>query len=685
LSNRPALTSPAHNKFAIFSKFAPPPEQTLVENDVNFQSNARLDLPKHERDAPQVVCGVPSRLASASVLRTPKFENMNLAALLIPPSLDAKQALRLRRLGLAALSYALTVPVLALTWAFGVLPAAAALGTASAYLAINLGLYAVIRSGLNLRFDDPSLTRFQILTAITAVMYVVYQLDDGRGLALFSCFVVFAFGVFRLDSREFRVITLYTLAAYAFVLDLLMYLRPRAIHDVRLEWMSWLMLAVLLPSFAIVGGRINTLRRKLHESDLRFRHLTEMSSDFYWESDAEHRLTLLNSGGRARGVPVFQRSARLGERRWEIPYVSPDEAGWQAHRAALDAHRPFRDFEFSRLGPKGAERFVSISGDPVFDESGAFKGYRGVGADITARRLAEQALRESVEQLRLFADNAPAMTVSWDENLRCRFANKVFTEFFGLDAGDIIGKHVREVLGEDVYQEIEGHFAQVLRGHPVTYQRTRKLQNGELRYIEVKLIPHIGDQGKVLGCFALTTDITEHKLTEERIQRVAHHDSLTGLPNRVLFNDRLQQAISLAKRDSRQFALLYLDLDRFKPVNDSLGHAAGDELLQAVAARIRHQVRESDTVARVGGDEFTVILPDIAGRKEVETVARKIIAAVAVPLQLASQKQIIDIGTSIGIAIYPSDGGDADVLVKAADAAMYGAKQVGSSFLFCAD
>ena len=210
----------------------------------------------------------------------------------------------------------------------------------------------------------------------------------------------------------------------------------------------------------------------------------------------------------------------------------------------------------------------------------------------------------------------------------------------------------------------------------------RKLANGESRYLEIKLLPHIGDQGKVLGCFAVTTDITEHKLTEERIQRVAHHDSLTGLPNRLLFNDRLDQAISLAKRDSRQFALLYLDLDKFKPVNDTLGHTAGDELLKGVAARIRHQVRESDTVARVGGDEFTVILPDIARREDAETVAKKIIAALATPFQLGSQKQSVDIGTSIGIAVYPADARDADALVKAADAAMYSAKQVGSSFRF---
>jgi diguanylate cyclase (GGDEF)-like protein len=210
------------------------------------------------------------------------------------------------------------------------------------------------------------------------------------------------------------------------------------------------------------------------------------------------------------------------------------------------------------------------------------------------------------------------------------------------------------------------------------------MPNGESRYLEVRLLPHIGNQGKVLGCFSVTTDITEHKLTQERIQRVAHHDSLTGLPNRLLFDDRLNQAISLAKRNSRQFALLYLDLDRFKPVNDTLGHTAGDELLKAVATRIRRQVRESDTVARVGGDEFIVILPDIAGREEAETVARKIVAVLATPFQLGSQKQSVDIGTSIGIAVYPADARDADALVKAADAAMYRAKQAGNSVRFCA-
>jgi len=295
-------------------------------------------------------------------------------------------------------------------------------------------------------------------------------------------------------------------------------------------------------------------------------------------------------------------------------------------------------------------------------------------------RRAAGVIRAQSEEVRLFADNVPAMAASWDENQYCRFANKAYAEFFGFTVETILGKHLREVVGAEAYREFENHSVQMLNGYPFTYERTHKLQNGESRNLEIKFLPQIGDHGKFLGGFAVTTDITEHKLAEERIQHVAHHDSLTGLPNRLLFNDRLNQAISLAKRDARQIALLFIDLDKFKAVNDTLGHAAGDELLKRVAAKILRQIRESDTVARVGGDEFTVILPDIARREQAETVAGKIIAALAAPFQFGSRKQSVEIGTSIGIAFYPADARDASALVKAADAAMYSAKQAGSSF-----
>jgi diguanylate cyclase (GGDEF)-like protein/PAS domain S-box-containing protein len=292
-------------------------------------------------------------------------------------------------------------------------------------------------------------------------------------------------------------------------------------------------------------------------------------------------------------------------------------------------------------------------------------------------------LQISEEELRLFADNVPVMTAAFDGNLYCSFSNRHYAEYFGFSASDIIGRHLSGIIGKAVYTEFEGHFAKVIQGHPVTYQRKHTLPNGQLCDLEVKLVPKLIADGQVTGCFVVTTDITEHKLVAERIQSIAHHDSLTGLPNRLLFSDRLNHAMSLAKRDTCQFALLFLDLDKFKPVNDTFGHAIGDELLKGVAGRIRSEVRESDTVARVGGDEFVVILPDISTREMAEAVARKIIVALAMPFQLGAQKQIVEVGASIGIAIYPADASDADGLIKAADAAMYSAKQVGGSYRSC--
>jgi len=473
---------------------------------------------------------------------------LNLGAALMPASLGAAQVLRLRRLALAALTYVLSMALVTVGWKFDLLPASATLEIGMGFAAINLGLYAAFRSGFNLRFADASLTLFQILAGISILMYIVYNMNDGRNLALIGCFVVFQFGIFRLKSREFTLVTLYTLAAYALVINLLMHLRPEAIHDVRKEWMSWLLLAGFLPVFSIVGGQVSALRRRM---------------------------------------------------------------------------------------------------------------------------------RDSARQLRLFADNIPAMTVSWDENLRCRFASKDYVAFFS-PASDIVeGRLLQEILGERVYRENERSFTRALQGHLVAYERIHELPNAESRHLAIKLLPHFGDQGKVAGFFSVITDITEYKLTEARIQQVAHHDSLTGLPNRLLFNDRLDQAISLAKRDSRQFALLYLDLDKFKPVNDTLGHTAGDQLLKGVAARLRHLLRESDTLSRVGGDEFIVILPDIAGREVAETVVRKVVSALAAPFLLGDPKHSIEIGASIGISVYPADGNSADALVKAADNAMYTAKQSG--------
>jgi diguanylate cyclase (GGDEF)-like protein/PAS domain S-box-containing protein len=600
---------------------------------------------------------------------------MNAAVGLAPGLILPNQALRLRRFGLASSSYALATALMAIAWALGKVPGSTLLEAAGAFVASNAILYAVIRSGFNLRFGEPSLTRVQIVVAITILMYIVYHMDDGRSVALFGCFIVFLFGIFRLDTREFTAVTLYTLAAHALVILLLIRFRPDAIGDPRGELLSWLGLAVFLPCFVIIGAQINALRREMRASRRAIGALTQMASDYYWQTDADHRFTgRKSSDSISEKASMFRQGPQMGQRRWEIPYLSPDEAGWRTHRADLDAHRPFRGFELSRTGSDGTERHMSVSGDPVFDDAGLFHGYRGVATDITARKRTEKALRDSAEALRVFADSVPAMTASWDYDLRCRFVNRQFAQYFGLAERDPVGRGMRELAGEEIHAEIAQHFARVLEGHPVTYRRTHAPPDGDARYLEVKLMPQFGAQGQVLGCFEVTTDITDHKLAMQRIQRVADHDALTGLPNKLLFADRLEHAVALARSESRSFAVLYVDLDGFKQVNDALGHAAGDEVLRQVAARIRGQVRESDTVARVGGDEFTVILPGVADRHVAEALAVKVARALGWQFELAGCEGV-HVGGSVGAALYPADGTNAGELVAAADAAMYRAKQ----------
>jgi diguanylate cyclase (GGDEF)-like protein/PAS domain S-box-containing protein len=373
----------------------------------------------------------------------------------------------------------------------------------------------------------------------------------------------------------------------------------------------------------------------------------------------------------AHGLPSLPTLARFNAMRGDYGPGDPEEISARA----VERARKMEPHTIERTRPNGT--VLEIRGTPL-----PHGGFVTMYTDITERKRTEKALRDSVEQLRMFADNIPSMTVSWDEKLCCRFANKRFAEFFGFAVESLPGRHLREVIGAEAFGDSEGHFAQALRGHPAAYQRTHRLANGESRYIEVKLLPHVADDGRILGCYAVTTDITDQQQAAERIRHLAHHDSLTGLPNRLLFSDRLAQAISLARRDASRFALFYLDLDRFKPVNDTLGHDAGDELLRNAAHRIRQQVRGSDTVARVGGDEFTVILHDIGSRENIATVAEKIIATLAQPFQLGGQNQEVGIGSSIGIAIYPDDAQDHDTLVKLADAAMYKAKAQRSSFRF---
>ncbi|MFO0752878.1 MAG: EAL domain-containing protein [Thermodesulfovibrionales bacterium] len=285
-----------------------------------------------------------------------------------------------------------------------------------------------------------------------------------------------------------------------------------------------------------------------------------------------------------------------------------------------------------------------------------------------------EKLRESERSKQLIIDSVPALIAYVDSGQRYLFVNRQFAAYYHLPAAEILGRQVSEVLGETLYRAIKEHITAALAGERVSYER-RDTLGSETRYLQVEYIPHRGEDGAVAGIFTFMHDITETKRIEEFMRHQASHDPLTGLPNRALFLDHLTLELAQSHRTRRILAVLFLDLDRFKEVNDTLGHEAGDHLLREVGARLKACLRESDTVARIGGDEFTILLTDIERMESVAVTVRKIITVVREPFIIKGHT--LSATASIGVSLYPDDGADAEVLIRNADTAMYHAKEQG--------
>lgn len=242
--------------------------------------------------------------------------------------------------------------------------------------------------------------------------------------------------------------------------------------------------------------------------------------------------------------------------------------------------------------------------------------------------------------------------------------------------------HVQTFVRHEDRRALESHLVQArqLQGAALSLQILQS--DGQLVPVSIFSQPLLDDQGKALGLQMVILDIREHKQAEhelrqakEHLQHLAHHDALTELPNRLLFNDRLKQALLMAHRRLNKVGLVYIDVDHFKRINDSLGHGAGDAFLREIAHRIRASVRDVDTVARIGGDEFSVVLERIGQLRHAQEVAGKILAALTTPIIIAEHE--LEVTVSLGIALYPDHAGDGEALIRAADRAMFKAKADG--------
>jgi diguanylate cyclase (GGDEF)-like protein/PAS domain S-box-containing protein len=312
---------------------------------------------------------------------------------------------------------------------------------------------------------------------------------------------------------------------------------------------------------------------------------------------------------------------------------------------------------------------------PYRDADGQVIGVIGIATDVTEQCRAEQALRASEARYRmLFERNLAGVFRSTLDGwlLDC---NESFARIFGYDSP-------AEALQQpalDFYLRPSDRkaFLTRLTERPslTNFEAGARRRDGTPLWILENATLVEGPDGVGPLIEGTVIDITERKRAEEHVKHLAFHDPLTGLPNRLLFNDRLTIALAQAHRSRQKLATLYLDLDRFKVINDSLGHSVGDELLRRVADRLRMCVREEDTVARLGGDEFIILMPRISSRRDAETVARKILTAIRLPFAIEDRDFFLQ--TSIGVSLYPSDGIDAETLVQNADTAMYRAKEQG--------
>jgi diguanylate cyclase (GGDEF)-like protein/PAS domain S-box-containing protein len=326
----------------------------------------------------------------------------------------------------------------------------------------------------------------------------------------------------------------------------------------------------------------------------------------------------------------------------------------------------------------GTTIWTEVKFSIVRDENQQPVNIIGLTRDITERKQAEDALRESKERYRLLVENARDIIFRTDDTGHFTFINPVMMHITGYSEEEIIGKHYKMMIRPDKFKEVITLFAS---------QYENRVQN---TYCEFPIITKDGheiwlgentqllmENDRVSGFQAVARDITERMRMEGEIQYLATHDNLTGLPNRLMFSQMLNHAIETAKRYQRQFAVLFIDLDRFKIINDTLGHEAGDQLLQEIAARLMQSLRAVDAVGRLGGDEFVILIEEVSDSKQVAAVAHKILTSVIKPITLMGQENRIT--ASIGISMYPKDAQDEQSLMKNADIAMYLAKEEGKN------
>jgi diguanylate cyclase (GGDEF)-like protein/PAS domain S-box-containing protein len=415
-------------------------------------------------------------------------------------------------------------------------------------------------------------------------------------------------------------------------------------------------------------------QRALRASQERYREIVNRAEDIIYTHDEAGNFTSVNPAmAHTYGYTVEEMSQLNVADIVEPEYLHLAHQKTEEQAAQAPQTGPY---ELLTRGRSGRAIWIEVS-TRIVDGGDRPYEVQSIARDISERKQAEEALHTERARSAVLLEQFPFGVVIVNRDGRYEYLNAKFVEIFGYTLEDIPTGHdwFDKAYPDPEYKsrvistwlgDLQG--TQHGEARPRTF--TVRCKDGSDKVIHFKRVNmHGGDQ--LLVC----EDITERKQAEDTIRQLAYHDALTGLPNRALFNDRIDVALAHARRNGAILAVLLLDLDHFKRVNDTLGHATGDKLLQAVGQRLTTLLRDSDTVCRMGGDEFLILLTGIAEAEDVAKVAERILQAMREPFVLDGPE--LSITTSVGIAVYPEDGEDGDALITNTDFAMYMAKQQG--------